>query len=115
VRSQKEAAENAANLAQIRRAGLEDRLGSSRDNLGELEMQLREVTAQGDSAAQDKQLQLGLLGSSDSVFQQRNREQGIVEGELTKLEQDLQQAKFQLLQFDSTVARLRTDCFGLRS
>ena len=112
VRSQKEAAENAANLAQIRRTGLEDRLGSSRDNLGELEMQLREVTAQGDTAAQDKQLQLGLLGSSDSVFQQRNRELGIVEGELSKLEQDLQQAKFQLLQFESAVARLRTDCSG---
>ena len=112
VRSQKEAAENAANLAQIRRTGLEDRLGSSRDNLGELEMQLREVAAEGDSAAQDKQLQLGLLGSSDAVFQQRNRELGIVEGELTKLEQDLQQGKFQLLQFDSTVARLRTDCSG---
>src|SRR5690606_831766 len=34
------------------------------------------------------------------------------EGELSKLEQELQQAKFQLLQFDSTVARLRTDCSG---
>jgi len=112
VRSQKEAAENAANLAHIRRAGLEDRLGSSRGNLGELEMQLREVTAQGDTAAQDKQHELGLLGSSDAVFQQRNRELAIVEGELTKLEQDLQQAKFQLLQFESTVARLRTDCSG---
>ena len=106
------AAENAANLAHIRRAGIEDRLGSSRDNLGELEMQLREVTAQGDSAAQDKQLQLGLLGSSDAVFQRRNRELAIIEGELTKLEQDLNQAKFQLLQIDSTVARLRTDCSG---
>jgi chromosome segregation protein len=112
VRSQKEAAENAANLAHIRRAGLEDRLGSSQANLGELEMQLREVTAQGDTAAQDKQHELGLLGSSDAVFQQRNRELAIVEGELTKLEQDLQQAKFQLLQFESTVARLRTDCSG---
>ena len=112
VRSQKEAAENAANLAHIRRSGLEDRLGSSRGNLGELEMQLREVTAQGDTAAQDKQHELGLLGSSDAVFQQRNRELAIVEGELTKLEQDLQQAKFQLLQFESTVARLRTDCSG---
>ncbi len=112
VRSQKESAENAANLAHIRRAGLEDRLGSSRGNLGELEMQLREVTAQGDTAAQDKQHELGLLGSSDAVFQQRNRELAIVEGELTKLEQDLQQAKFQLLQFESTVARLRTDCSG---
>jgi chromosome segregation protein len=112
VRSQKEAAENAANLAQIRRSGLEDRLASSRDNLGEIEMQLREVAAQVDSGAQDKQMQLELLGGSDAVFQQRNRELGIVEGELSRLEQELNQAKFQLLQLESTVARLRTDCSG---
>jgi chromosome segregation protein len=112
VRSQKEAAENAANLAHIKRSGLEDRLASSRSNLGELEMQLREVTAQVDTGAQDKQLQLELLGGSDAVFQQRNRELAIVEGELTKLEQELNQAKFHLLQLESTVARLRTDCSG---
>ncbi|HVS53353.1 MAG TPA: chromosome segregation protein SMC [Opitutaceae bacterium] len=112
VRSQREAAENAAKLAQIRRSGLEDRLSSSRDNLGELEMQLREVSAQVDSGAQDKQLQLELLGGSDAVFQQRNRELAIAEGELTKLEQELNQAKFHLLQLESTVARLRTDCSG---
>lgn len=112
LRSQKEAAENQANLAQIRRTGLEDRLSSSQDNLGEIQMQLREVSAQADSGAQDKQLQLGLLGSSDAVFQNRNRELAVVEGELSKLEQELQQAKFQLLQLESTVARLRTDCSG---
>ncbi len=112
LRSQKEAAENGANLARIRRTGLEDRLDSSRRNLEELEMQLREVAAQVDTGAQDKQLQLELLGGSDAVFQQRNREQAIVEGELSKLEQELNQAKFQLLQFESTVARLRTDCSG---
>jgi len=110
VRSQREQAENQANLAQIKRTGLEDRLASARNSLGELEMQLREVSEQVDSGAQDKQMQLGLLGSSDAVFQQRNRELAIVEGELTKLEQELQQAKFQLLQLESTVARLRTDC-----
>jgi chromosome segregation protein len=112
LRSQKEAAENAANLATIKRTGLEDRLTSSRDNLGEIEMQLKEVSAQVDTGAHDKQLQLGLLGSSDAVFQQRNRELAIAEGELSKLEQELQQAKFQLLQLESTVARLRTDCSG---
>lgn len=110
VRSQKEAAENAANLAQIKRTGLADRLESSRGNLGEIDMQLREVSAQVDSGAQDKQLQLELLGGSDAVFQQRNRELAIVEGELSKLEQELNQTKFQLLQHESTVARLRTDC-----
>ena len=75
-------------------------------------MQLREVSAQVDTGAQDKQMQLGLLGSSDAVFQQRNRELAIAEGELSKLEQELQQAKFELLQVESTVARLRTDCSG---
>jgi chromosome segregation protein len=112
VRSQKDAADNAASLAQIRRGGLEDRLASSRDNLGEVEMQLREVSAQVDTGAQDKQLQLELLGGSDAVFQQRNRELAIIEGELGKLEQELNQAKFHLLQLESTVARLRTDCSG---
>ena len=112
LRSQKEAAENAANLAQIKRSGLEDRLSSSRDNISEIEMQLREVSAQVDSGAQDKQLQLELLGGSDAVFQQRNRELTVVEGELSKLEQELSQSKFHLLQLESTVARLRTDCSG---
>jgi chromosome segregation protein len=112
LRSQREAAENAGNLAGIKRSGLEERIGSSRDDLGELEMQLREVSAQADTGAQDKQLQLGLLGSSDAVFQQRNRELALAEGELSKLEQELNQARFHLLQLESTVARLRTDCSG---
>ena len=112
LRSQREQSENAANLAHIKRTGLEDRLSSSRESVGELDMQLREVAAQVDSGAQDKQLQLNLLGSSDAVFQQRSREQAIVEGELSKCEQELQQLKFELLQMESTVARLRTDCSG---
>lgn len=112
LRSQKEQAENAANLAQIKRSGLLDRITSSRDSLGEIEMQLREVASQVDTGAQDKQQQLNLLGTSDSVFQQRNREQAIAEGRLTKLDQELQQAKFELLQLESTVTRLRTDCSG---
>jgi chromosome segregation protein len=112
LRSEKEQMENAANLAQIKRTGLADRLESSRDNLGETEMQLRELSEQVDSGAQDKQQQLNLLGSSDAVFQNRNRELAVVEGELSKLEQDLQQGKFQLLTLESSVARLRTDSSG---
>ena len=112
LRSEKEQAENAANLATIKRTGLVDRLDSSRENFGELEMQLRELSAQVDSGSADKQEQLSLLGSSDAVFQNRNREVSLAEGELQKLEQELQQSKFQLLTLESTVARLRTDCSG---
>ena len=110
LRTEKDQSENAANLAQIKRTGLQDRLESSRQNLGETEMQLRELTSQVDTGAQDKQMQLSLLGTSDATFQNRNRDLAIVEGELNKLEQELQQAKFQLLQLESGVARLRTDC-----
>ena len=110
LRSEKDQSENSANLAQIKRTGLQDRLESSRQNLSETEMQLRELTSQVDTGAQDKQMQLSLLGTSDATFQNRNRDLAIVEGELSKLEQELQQAKFQLLTLESGVARLRTDC-----
>jgi len=112
LRSQKEAAENGANLAATRRAGLEERIDAAGASLRETEMQLREVASQVDTGAQDKQLQLNLLGSSDAVFQQRNRELAIAEGLLARLDQELQQAKFEILQIESTVARLRTDCSG---
>ena len=113
LRSQKEAAENQSSLAQVKCTGLVDRLESGKDNLTELEMQLKELASQVDTGAHDKQMQLSLLGSSDVVFQDRNRELAVLEGELTKSEQQLSQDKFQLLQAESMVARLRTESSGL--
>jgi len=112
LRSRKEQEENQAGMARVKQTGLEERIQASRDSLAELDMQLREVAAQVDTGAQDKQLQLNLLGSSDAQFQQRNRELAIVEGEMNKLDQQQQQSKFDLLQLESTVARLRTECSG---
>jgi chromosome segregation protein len=113
LRSQREQAENQAGLALVRRTGLAERLEAGQDDLAELEMQLREVATQVDSGAQDKQMQLSLLGSSDAVFQDRNRELAVGEGELAKAEQQLNQDKFSHLQAESLVARLRTDSSGL--
>lgn len=113
LRSQKEQAENAAGLAQVKRTGLTERIASSQDDLAELEMQLRELASQVDTGAQDKQMQLTMLGSSDAVFQDRNRELAIFEGELTKAEQQLNAEKFHLLQVESAVARHRTESSGL--
>ena len=113
LRSQREQAENQAGLAQVKRAGLEERIASSTDDLAELEMQLKELASQVDTGAQDKQMQLSMLGSSDAVFQDRNRELAITEGELTKAEQQLNQDKFHLLQLESAVARHRTESSGL--
>ncbi|HEY0863173.1 MAG TPA: chromosome segregation protein SMC [Lacunisphaera sp.] len=113
LRSQKEAAENAASMAQVKRTALAERLDAGKDDLAELEMQRRELATQVDSSAQDKDAQLTLLGSSDAVFQDRNRELAVTEGELTKAEQQLSQDKFHLLQLESAVARHRTESSGL--
>ncbi|MBI2814744.1 MAG: chromosome segregation protein SMC [Opitutae bacterium] len=113
LRSQKEAAENAAGLAQVKGAGLTERIDAGKSDLTELEMQLRELASQVDTGAQDKQMQLSLLGSSDAVFQDRNRELAVTEGELSKAEQQLSQDKFHLLQVESAVARHRTESSGL--
>ncbi|MBA3849438.1 MAG: chromosome segregation protein SMC [Opitutus sp.] len=113
LRSQREQAENAANMALVRRQGLADRLAAGQDDLAELEMQIRELSSQVDTGAQDKQMQLSLLGSSDAVFQERNRELAVLEGELTKTEQQLGQDKFHLLQLESAVARHLTDSSSL--
>jgi chromosome segregation protein len=113
LRSQKEAAENAASMAQVKRTALGERLDAGKDDLTELEMQRRELATQVDSGAQDKQMQLTMLGSSDAVFQDRNRELAVTEGELTKAEQQLSQDKFHLLQLESAVARHRTESSGL--
>jgi chromosome segregation protein len=113
LKSQKEAAENAANMAQVKRTALVERLEAGKDDLGELEMQRRELATQVDSGAQDKEAQLTLLGSSDAVFQDRNRELAVTEGELTRAEQQLSQDKFHLLQLESAVARHRTESSGL--
>ena len=113
LRSQREQAENAAGLAQVKRAGLAERIAAGQDDLTELEMQLRELASQVDTGAQDKQMQLSLLGSSDAVFQDRNRELAIFEGELAKAEQQLSADKFRLLQVESAVARHRTESSGL--
>ena len=113
IRSQREQAANEANLAQVRRQSLVERIESAKASLDELEMQLREVSAQADTGEQDKQMQLGLLGESDSVFQARHRELAIADGDISRLEQELQKARFALLAVESKVARLRTDSSAL--
>jgi chromosome segregation protein len=113
LRSEREQAANQIHLNQVKGQGLRDRIASANDDLGELEMQLKEVSDQATSGQQDRQLQLNLLGESDAAFQSRNRELALVEGELARLDQLVQKEKFQLLELESRVARLRTDCSAL--
>lgn len=113
LRTQRDQAENAASMAQVKRTGLTERIEAGKEDLGELDMQVRELASQVDTGSQDKQMQLLLLGSSDAVFQDRNRELALAEGELAKAEQALHEQKFALLQLESAVARHRTESSSL--
>lgn len=113
LRTQRDQAGNAASMAQVRRTGLLERIEAGREDLGELDMQVRELSSQVDTGSQDRQMQLSLLGSSDAVFQDRNRELALADGELARAEQALHEQKFALLQLESAVARHRTESSGL--
>ncbi|MDF9826770.1 chromosome segregation protein [Ereboglobus sp. PH5-10] len=110
LRTEREQILNAANLAQIKRTGLIERLDATRATLGELEMQLRDIATQVDTGAQDKQLQLSLLGTSEAQLQEIIQQVTVADASLANTEQELTQSKFQILQVESTLARLRTDC-----
>lgn len=113
LRSQREQAANAAHLADIRRAGLEERIAQSRDELASIESQIGELEQRADASTQDKQAQLDVLGGSDEVFQSRNHELQEVEGRQRQNEAHIQQLKYRLLEAESALVRLRNDCANL--
>ncbi|MBE2214707.1 MAG: chromosome segregation protein SMC [Opitutaceae bacterium] len=113
LKSQREAALNQAHLNDIRRNGLEERIVQAKDDLTSIQTQLSELAQRADSSTQDKQLQLSILGDSDEVFQDRNRELNEVEARLTGSEQELQQLKYRTLEAESALVRLRNDCTNL--
>jgi len=113
LKSQREAALNQAHLADIRRTGLEERIVQAKDDLASIQTQLSDLAQRADVSAQDKQSQLSVLGDSDEVFQDRNRELNEVEARLTASEQELQQLKYRSLEAESALVRLRNDCANL--
>lgn len=113
LRSQREQAFNQAHLADIRRNGLEERIAQARDEMAATEAQLTELSQRADVSAQDKQLQLDVLGDSDAIFQARNRELTEAEERLTRAEGVLQQLKYRTLEAESGIVRLRNDCANL--
>ena len=113
LKSQREQALNQAHLNDIRRTGLEERIVQAKDDLANTQAQLSDLAQRADVSTQDKQLQLSVLGDSDEVFQDRNRELNEVEARLAAAEQDLQQQKYRTLEAESALVRLRNDCANL--
>ncbi len=107
LRSMKEQAANQAHLAQIKISSLEERAQQAREEIESFEAQIGEFAARLDEHSQDKQLHLDVLGNSDEVFQERNRELAEIEAQLESTDRQIQQCKVQALDAEHKASQAR--------
>jgi chromosome segregation protein len=113
VRSQHENALNQAEFAKVRSTDLSERIAKIHHEIIQLEEQKRQLQERIEGEARNKQQQLELFGSSDEVYRSKADELTDVQQRLSAREQALQQQKQQLLEVESSVSRLRSNCTTL--
>lgn len=93
LRSMKEQASNAADMAQIKIVSLAERSEQATQEIASFEAQLGEIASKVDEHNSDKQMHLDVLGNSDEVFQERNRDLAEIEERLRVSETQIQQLR----------------------
>ncbi|MDQ8188190.1 chromosome segregation protein SMC [Pelagicoccus sp. SDUM812002] len=93
LRSMKEQASNAADMAQIKIASLGERMEQATQEIASFEAQLGEIASKVDEHNSDKQMHLDVLGNSDEIFQERNRDLEEIEERLRVSETQIQQLR----------------------
>ncbi len=93
LRSMKEQASNAADMAQIKIASLSERMEQATQEIASFEAQLGEIASKVDEHNSDKQMHLDVLGNSDEIFQERNRDLEEIEERLRVSETQIQQLR----------------------
>ena len=107
LRSMQEQTTNQTQLAQIRINSMGERIEQAREEIGSYEGQIGEFVARLDEHSQDKQMHLDVLGNSDEIFQERNRELAEIEDQLAASEVEIQELKFQAQQAENTLHQSR--------
>jgi len=107
LRSQKEAAENQASFASVRAKDLQGRVGEIEKEIAELEKQRDELSTREQDNAQNKQMQLELVGSSDETFREKAAQLEAVQKQLDKTMGLIQTLKQDLLVVEGSITRLR--------
>ena len=109
LRSSKEQAANVADMAQIKIASLGERVEHSRQDIESYEAQLGEIAGRLDEHSADKQMHMDVLGSSDEVFQDRNRDLGEIESRLQAAERRIQELKNRSMEAERAASRCREE------
>ncbi len=107
LRSMQEQTTNQTQLAQIRINSMGERIEQACEEIGSYEGQIGEFAARLDEHSQDKQMHLDVLGNSDEIFQERNRELAEIEDQLAASEVEIQELKFQAQQAENTLHQSR--------
>ncbi len=107
LRSMKEQASNAADMAQIKIASLSERMEQASQEISSFQAQLGELASKVDEHNSDKQLHLDVLGNSDEIFQERNRDLAEIEERLRVSETQIQQLRVAAQDAERACSRCR--------
>ncbi|MBK1878901.1 chromosome segregation protein SMC [Pelagicoccus mobilis] len=107
LRSMKEQASNAADMAQIKIASLAERVEQANEDISSFEVQLGEIASRMEEHNTDKQMHLDVLGNSDEIFQERNRDLEEIEERLRVSETQIQQLRVAAQDAERAASRCR--------
>ncbi len=107
LRSAKEQVANQSHMAEIRITSMKERIEQAQAEIASFESQIGEFAARMDEHSADKQLHLDVLGNSDEIFQERNRELAGIEAQLESSEREIQALKTQVQSAESELHQSR--------
>jgi chromosome segregation protein len=113
LRAEKENSANRAEMSNLRREDMQQRLAAIAGELKELAQEEELLAEKLSNESKIKQEQLDLFGNSDEEFQKRSTDLADLQKQLNSSETDLSRLKQGLLAKDSAISRLRSNCTSL--
>lgn len=113
LRSEKENAENQAELSVVRAKDFEARIAEYKKEIDDLEKQKHELTERAKNETENKQMHLGVVDDSDRIFQDRNNELIAAQERLGEMEAELQSRRQEVLHAENRINRARSRCTTL--
>ena len=113
LRSEKENAENQAELLVVRAKDFKLRIAEYQKEIAELEQHKHGLAKRAENETENKQLHLEVVDDSDRIFRDRNNELIVAQEELGELEAELQNRRQEVLQVENRMNRARSRCTTL--
>lgn len=107
LKSMKEQAANAADMSKIKIASLGERIEQAQQDIASYESQIGEIAGRLDEHQSDKQMHMDVLGNSDEIFQERNRDLEEIEERLRVAETQIQSLRVGAMDAERASGRCR--------